>query len=250
MQQIDRNREREAALDGRMADRSTRRATASAVADEGLNASFSSLSTQRAAVFIDGSNWYHGLRGIGVRSSRLHYPAVARKLACDRSVCAVRYYVGRVATPIATAAAQGRFLETLRQQGVRVSLGRMQRNPMSRRAAEDRSRLARACAGREHEIPPDLMQTIDAFCHSRPSEYREKQVDTRIAVDLVDLAHRDRYDVAYLLSADADFIPAVEVVRRLGKEVFAVATFRGDELKEAVTGFVKVSVDWFEGLYV
>ena len=250
MLQIDRDRERVAVSDGKVADRSADRTAFCAVAGEGPKALLSSSSTRRTAVFIDGSNWYHGLKRIGVRSSRLHYPAVARKLACDGSVCAVRYYVGRVATPIATAAAQGRFLETLREQGVRVSLGRMQRNPMSRRAADDRSRLARACAGREHEIPPDLMRTIDAFCHSRPSEYREKQVDTRIAVDLVDLAHRDRYDVAYLLSADADFIPAVEIVRRLGKQVFAVATFRGNELKEAVTGFIKVSADWFEGLYL
>lgn len=250
MQQIDRGPERVAVLDGKVAARSTDPTAVGAVADEGPSASLSSLSTRRVAVFIDGSNWYHGLKRIGVRSGRLHYPAVARKLARDGSVRAVRYYVGRVATPIATAAAQGRFLETLREQGVRVSLGRMQRNPMSRRASEDRSRLARACAGREHEIPPDLMRTIDAFCHSRPSEYREKQVDTRIAVDLVDLAHRDRYDVAYLLSADADFIPAVEAVRCLGKEVFAVATFRGHELKESVTGFVKVSADWFQGLYL
>lgn len=250
MQETDRDRAQDAARDDEVDDRSTRRHRVGSIADEGPNAPVPPPSLQRAAVFIDGSNWYYGLRRIGVRSSRLHYSEVARKLACGRSVCAVRYYVGKVTTPIATARAQDRFLAALREQGVRVSLGRMQRNPMSRRAAEDRSRLARAFADRDHEVPPDLMRTIDAFCRSRPPEYREKQVDTRIAVDLVDLAHRDRYDVAYLLSADADFFPAVEAARRLDKGVFAVAPSGGDELKEAATGFIKVSADWFEGLYL
>lgn len=249
MYETDRHGARDAAPDDEVDDRSTRRNRVGRVAGEGSNASLPPLPLQRAAVFIDGSNWYYGLRGIGVRSGHLHYSEVARKLACGRNVCAVRYYVGKVTTPIATAKAQDDFLAALREQGVRVSLGRMQRNPMSRRAADDRSRLARAFADRDHEVPPVLMRTIDAFCRSRPPEYREKQVDTRIAVDLVDLAHRDRYDVAYLLSADADFLPAVQVARRLGKGVFAVAPSGGDELKEAATGFIKVSADWFEGLY-
>ena len=250
MKETDRPRAREAVPDDEVGDRSTGGNPVGSANGDGLQASLPPRSMQRAAVFIDGSNWYYRLKGIGVRSSQLHYPQVARKLARGRRVCAVRYYVGKVVTPIPAVRAQDHFLAALREQGVGISLGRMQRNPMSQRAAEDRSRLERAFAGREHEIPFDLMRVVDAFCQSRPPEYREKQVDTRIAVDLVDLAHRDRYDVAYVLSADADFIPAFEVARRLGKGVFAVAASGGDELKEAATGFIRVSVDWFEGLYV
>lgn len=75
-------------------------------------------------------------------------------------------------------------------------------------------------------------------------------MDTAITADLVDLAHRDEYDVAYLLSADSDFIPAVRIVLRLGKTVFGVSARRSRELGQAVTKYIPVRSDWFEGLYL
>ncbi len=44
------------------------------------------------------------------------------------------------------------------------------------------------------------------------ADHVEKQVDVAIAVDLVTMAFRDQYDVAYFLSADADFVSAVREV--------------------------------------
>jgi len=41
----------------------------------------------------------------------------------------------------------------------------------------------------------------------------EKGVDTAIVTDLLSLASEDAYDVAVLLSSDADHIPAVEWVQ-------------------------------------
>lgn len=248
MQETGSKRAREASTNDERGESVAGAASIVAAADH-AEASLASRSDQRAMVFIDGNNWYYALKGIGVHSGRLNYPKIAGELAVGRSVCAVRYYVGRVSSPLRLVEEQDRVLAVLEGQGVEVFLGKIQRNPMSESSKRQRARLRAAFAGREQEVPADLMETIDSFCSVHPPEFVEKQVDTRIAVDLVDLAYRNQYDVAYLLSADADFIPAVEVARRLGRRVFAVAPSGGHELRNAATGFIKVSAEWFEGLY-
>lgn len=209
----------------------------------------------RAIVFIDGNNWYHSLAdvfldGIRVRASALDYGKVATKLAMGRKVCGIRYYVGEVTGDLRRVREQQGFLSRLAEQGVEVFLGRIQRNPMDEQEKSRRRGLLGAFVSREDEIPGDLMRDLRNFCLSDTPRYVEKQVDTKICVDLVDLAYRDEYEAAYLISADADFVPAVEMVRRMGRTVFAVSPLGGYELKQAVDRYIKVPADWFEGLFL
>lgn len=44
---------------------------------------------------------------------------------------------------------------------------------------------------------------------------KEKEVDVKLAVDMVDFAHRKGFEYLYLLSGDADFMAALEKVRLL-----------------------------------
>jgi hypothetical protein len=57
----------------------------------------------------------------------------------------------------------------------------------------------------------------------------EKRVDTRLVADLIHYAANAAYDAAVLVSGDDDFVPAVEAVNALGKQVW-VATWSADEL--------------------
>ena len=62
----------------------------------------------------------------------------------------------------------------------------------------------------------------------------EKGVDTSLVVDLIQHATDDTYDRAVLVSGDADFVPAVELVQRLGKQVIhAHFRNRANELMKA-----------------
>lgn len=62
----------------------------------------------------------------------------------------------------------------------------------------------------------------------------EKGIDTRIVTDLLSLAWQDAYDVAVLVSSDADFIPAVERIQEKGlKVVNAGWQNKGFDLKGA-----------------
>lgn len=54
------------------------------------------------------------------------------------------------------------------------------------------------------------------------SSGKEKQVDVKLAIDLVDFAHKNLYDQLYLISGDADFIQALFKVRELNKKINVV----------------------------
>jgi len=57
----------------------------------------------------------------------------------------------------------------------------------------------------------------------------EKRVDTRLVADLIHYAAIGAFDAAVLVSGDDDFVPAVEAVNALGRQVW-VATWSSNEL--------------------
>jgi len=57
--------------------------------------------------------------------------------------------------------------------------------------------------------------------------YVEKGVDIAIAVDMIQLAYSNSYDVAILVSGDGDFAKAIKAVKDQGKHV-EVAFFKKD----------------------
>ena len=52
---------------------------------------------------------------------------------------------------------------------------------------------------------------------------QEKEVDTTIVADMLRLAAVNGFDIAVLISGDADLVPAVEGVRALGKKVYVAS---------------------------
>lgn len=48
---------------------------------------------------------------------------------------------------------------------------------------------------------------------------RSKKVDISLAVDLVNHAYRDNFDIAILVAGDEDYIPVVDSVKQAGKRV-------------------------------
>lgn len=48
---------------------------------------------------------------------------------------------------------------------------------------------------------------------------KEKEVDVKLAVDIVDFAHRNKYQKMFIMSGDADFLHALLAVHNLNKDV-------------------------------
>jgi len=75
----------------------------------------------------------------------------------------------------------------------------------------------------------------------RNGNFIEKGVDIKIASDMLSLAFNNAYDIAILISGDADFEEVIDQIQRLGKQVFN-AGFKGygdsEALKKICDGFI------------
>ena len=71
----------------------------------------------------------------------------------------------------------------------------------------------------------------------------EKGVDVALVTDLLLLASRNAFDVAFICAGDADFFRAVEGVKDMGKEIY-VASFDSScsqKLKDASLGYISLT---------
>ena len=71
----------------------------------------------------------------------------------------------------------------------------------------------------------------------------EKGVDVALATDLVAYAHLNAYDVAIVCSGDEDFIPCIEHVKNIGKEVYVASSDESSSrsLIDACLGWVSLT---------
>lgn len=195
----------------------------------------------RAVLFVDGNNWYHSLRDIGLSDlGRLNYAAVSRKLIGPRDWSATRYYIGQVQQHGNTRlyAEQRSFVAKLQATDHRITVhfGRLERRTARSEAAEELLRYLNAMPVR---IDKEVYQYLLALAHRHrvASVIVDKAVDVMLAVDMVVMAERDQFDAAYLLSADGDYTHAVAAVRSLAKKVYAASPLPGAQLAAVVNSF-------------
>jgi len=147
---------------------------------------------KRAAVFIDGNNFYFGLRKLyGKDKSLKHFDfrEFARFLAGENNVVAIYYYNALLdkGHNLEKYESQRGFFEELRKiPNFNLVLCKL---------------LKRSITG------------TDKFY------YIIKEDDINMAVDMVENACDDNFDVAVLVSGDGDFVPAVRSVKKKGKLV-------------------------------
>lgn len=209
----------------------------------------------RAVVFIDGNNWFHYLEAGRIEDrSRLDYAKISLKLLGPRLWLGTRYYIGRVDQSFSSQlyADQRRFLAALQATDPKITthLGRLERRVVRNEAAEELRRyLSTLHVEIDHQVFRDLMDL--AKKHERADVWIEKAVDVMLAVEMVEMAVRNEYDAAYLLSADGDFTPAVAAVRRYGKKIYAVCPEpgHGAQLAAAANSLIRLPRDWFRDCY-
>lgn len=214
---------------------------------------------ERAAVFVDGNNFYNGLDDVGVTAQgQLSFAKIAMKLVGPRTWTALRYYVGQVqnnGNP-KLYADQRSFISRQQNLDRRITFhfGRIEPR-VSKNAASDElfDYLVRRKAAIER-VDQVVYNELGALArsHQKVTLMVEKAVDVMLAVDLVVMAERNEFDTVYILSADGDYTHAVKFARDKGKKVFAVSARNGHELATAVgTGrFLKIDKDWVKDCYI
>lgn len=210
--------------------------------------------SERAILFIDGNNWYHGIKEAGVENpARLDYCKIATKLVgTARTWIASRYYIGRVTAAWSQQlfADQRRFLANFEAADKRntVYYGRLEPRAVRSEAAHE---LLAYLGSLTTKIDPTVYRDLFAIGTRHKQAYTqvEKAVDVMLAVDLVVMAQRNEFDTAYILSADGDYTHAVQFVRDSGKKVFAAAATNGAQLAKVVNSFIPVRKAWFADCY-
>jgi uncharacterized LabA/DUF88 family protein len=174
-----------------------------------------SVARRRVMIFIDGSNLYHVLRQ-NTDKRNLDYKKFAEKLCGDRELIRTYYY-------------------NIRQESTS--------NP---KLAESQDRFLNALYETEY------LEVKLGIWKQRGDTMVEKGVDVMIAADLISHAYEDHYDTAILVSGDADFYPALQVVKDTGKQV-EVAAFDSNLSSEAARAsdvLVKFQKNYFDDLWM
>jgi len=212
------------------------------------------VTPERALLFVDGNNWYHGLKAAGVGDQmRFDGVGIAKKLVGPRQWIGTRYYIGQVAQgdPVLYAN-QRRFHDLfVRASGSHsIHFGRFEPRYAKNEAARELLEYLATTLVRFNRTVYRYLQGIGQ--RRREAEvWSEKAVDVMLAVDMVAMACDESYDVAYVLSADGDYTThAVDFVRGRGKKVFAVSASHGAQLAARVNTFIKLDAKWFDGLYL
>ena len=173
------------------------------------------ITQQRVMIFIDGSNLYHVLKQQTDKHD-LDYAKFAQKLSRNRNLIRTYYYNIRQDETVNPQLAknQDRFLNALYEtEYLEVRLG---------------------------------------IWKPRGQTMVEKGVDVMIAADLISRAYEDHYDIAILVSGDADFYPAIQAVKEIGKqvEVAAFDTNLSSEAARAADVIIRFDNRYFEGLWM
>ena len=148
---------------------------------------------QRVVLFIDYQNMYKDARRAFHRQRGPGFLGQIRPLALGELIC---------------ARSPDRALS-----GVRIYRGAPTRG-------QD-WRMHQVATSQRDEWERDPLVTVNLHPLRRGSDgrLREKGVDVDLAVEFVDGAHRDHFDVGIVFSGDTDFIPALKLVQEIGPVV-------------------------------
>ncbi len=209
---------------------------------------------ERACIYIDGNNFYHFVKKCVSSPFALSYAKLSQKLVGARTWRSTGYYIGALKQDWNRKhyADQRSFLARIQADDSKVSvhLGRLERrveiNPLA-------AQLLAYLDDPDCAIPPKAASEVRlmAEANAQVETLKEKAVDIMLAHDMLEGAINDEYDCAYLLSADGDFTPIVESVRKKGKKVFVASPVPGysSQLARTANTFIKLEPPWFQDCY-
>lgn len=163
------------------------------------------MSQERVVIFIDGSNLYHALSRQCGRTD-VDFFKLSQALCGDRKLIRTYYYNARV----------------------------------RREDGEERYQAQQKFFDRLTHVP--YLELRLGRLEKRGEAVVEKGIDVKVATDMLWQAHNGVYDTAILISGDADYVPAVEAVKNIGRhvELATLKTGRSQDLMRVVDRVVSL----------
>jgi len=143
------------------------------------------MTKERAAIFIDGSNLYHNLRRYNIKTT---FEEIIEKIETQREIVNIFYYTAL----------------------------------LDRSTDEDGYKKHKKFLDKISRIPNFnvvLCNLRKMILEDGSVDFAIKGDDVYLATDLIKGSYENLYDVAIIVSGDADFIPAIKLTQKNGKKV-------------------------------
>lgn len=171
---------------------------------------------KQAIVFVDANNWYHNVKHF-FEPGEVDITKVAEFLSKEYKLVQIRWYAS---TP---SIADGErmyykhmsFLQHLEKKGIKVITRKLQRLSNDEVLEKRRSTIENLdlCENCKSLVKSAFLDLADV-------KKKEKGIDVWVAIDMIKESIIDKScDVCILISGDADFTPALELIKTHGKDV-------------------------------
>ena len=155
----------------------------------GLYFKFKTMEQKRVIVYVDGYNFYYGLRNGGAKWKRVYWLDIVKffekMMLPNQELVEVNYYSARPLDDQLAADNQDKFFKAnLLNSKFKLILGRYKKKKFK-------------CQN----------------CGFKNKTYEEKESDVRVATGMLVDMLSDRCDITVIVSADSDMIPSVEIIK-------------------------------------
>lgn len=185
------------------------------------------LMKKKAMLFIDSSNVYHSLKENDLFEN-FSYKWLFEELSKDYDINKVFFYdaiKNKEIEPIQYSNQQ-RFHAKLEKEIPNIILQhrKLKYNNITKRAEEAKEKC---------DFCEECKNKVDDFLKKAGLNKisKEKGIDVMLVIDMVKGAFQEKYETALLVSGDADFVPAVELVQNLKKEVINIHLYLGSSIE-------------------
>ena len=183
----------------------------------------SSKQKKKTIFFVDANNWYHNVKKY-YNPSEIDITKLVNVLseAKNYQVKEIRFYasVPSIEDGAKTYYDHIAYLDSLQKKGVHVIIRKLQKlsnKEILKRKQETMNNL---------DLCENCKPLIEAhFLDLADIKRKEKGIDVWIAIDMLRLSViENKCDVCVLISGDADFVPALEIIKYHEKEVLTAMT--------------------------
>ena len=171
------------------------------------------MGEKRIMIFIDGSNFYHGLKNV-LGKVNINFQKLAETLCGERELIRMYYYNA----------------------------------PVEREGNEEKYRSQQKFFSALDDVPYLTIKL--GRLEKRGNIWVEKGVDVHLAVDMLSMAVKNLYDVAILISGDGDFASVIDAVKDLGKHVEVAYVSQTYQLKTSWDKFIPLSSEYLKDCFV
>ncbi|MFA6328462.1 MAG: NYN domain-containing protein [Candidatus Micrarchaeia archaeon] len=194
------------------------------------------------ALFIDGSNLYHALKQEG--KLPFNYDDLFSELSRTYQIKQIFFYdaVKDIGRDPDGYAKQQKFHAGLKKLGWPIKLRTRKLKYIANITQEDANSAATQ-VGIVDSCREKLWQFLQRLGLVRVT--KEKGVDVLLVSDAIEQARTKQFDAIILLSGDADFVPAINLIRTFGVKTVNLHTYSGSstELRQACHEHILMDFD-------